>query len=134
MLNTGCIQLSIQHSAFSIPLLRSYLLPSGLAGRLWQQRPLEVSHCLAEALLVFDQRDAHVSFAMFAKGAAGGEGHFRLVHHAEAEIDRPFALLEMGGIDLCPDEHACLRLVVAPAKLVQASADFIAPLFIELAL
>src|SRR5436190_23543377 len=72
------------------------------------QRPLQIVHGLFQALVIFDQSDADEAFAVLAEGAAGGEGNLGLVHHPQAEVERPLVGLEMGGVDLRPDEHARL--------------------------
>src|SRR5687768_3966990 len=82
----------------------------------------EVAHGLLEAVFVFDKGDADEAFAVLAEGAAGGEGDFGFVHHAEAEVDGAFGGLELLRVDPGPDEHAGLGLVVGPAEAVQAAA------------
>ncbi len=92
---------------------------------------VEVAHGLAEAVFVFDQGDADVTFAVFPEGPAGGEGDFGFIHHAEAEIDGAFAGPEVGGIDFRPDEHGAEGLFVGPAEPVEAVADFIAAVLVD---
>ena len=93
----------------------------------------QIAHGLPQALFVFDQGDADEPFAVFAEGAAGGEGDFGFVHHAQAEVDGALAF-EMLGLDLGPDEHAGAGFFVGPAETIEAAADDVAAVFVDLAL
>src|SRR5687767_12075457 len=81
------------------------------------QRTLQVPHRLFQTLVVLHQRDANRAFAVLPKRPTRRESHLRLVHHPQAEIDRPLrrvARPEVLRVDLRPDEHRRPRLLVSP--------------------
>src|SRR5665213_2503915 len=94
----------------------------------------EISHRLPQSLLVFHERDSHEAFPMLAEGAAWRDGDLGFVHHSQAKVDGAFIGLIVIGVDFGPDEHAGAGLLIRPAELIQAPADFIAAFLVHPAL
>ena len=82
----------------------------------------DVADGLAQALLVLDQRDAHIAFAVFAKGPARGDGDFGVLHQIDRVVDgAPSGQMLVG--DTGPDEHAGAGPLDLPANAFEGLAD-----------
>src|SRR5687768_15256747 len=80
---------------------------------------------LAQALLVLDQRDAHVAFAAVAEADAGRNRDLRLRQQPLGELYASH--LFVGLRDLRPDVHRGLRHIHHPADVVKAPHHDVAP-------
>ena len=92
----------------------------GLADRPLLDVAADVPDRLAQALLVFHQGDAHVAFAAFAEGPAGGDGDFGLLDQVQREVDRALAAQVLLG-HFGPDEHAGAGLFHLQPSFVRPS-------------
>src|SRR5262245_10420408 len=91
---------------------------------------LDAAHRLAQAMLVLDERDAHVIVAVVAEADAGGDGDLRALEQALGELDRAEA--GVGFRDLRPEVHRGLRHLDHPADVVQALDHHVPALLIVL--
>src|SRR5690606_13010268 len=99
------------------------------AARLLQQpvfaeHVLDAAHGLARALLVFDEREAHVFVAVFSEADAGRHGDLRVRQQALGEFERTHGPVRLGNQG--PDVHRGLGNFHVPARFVQAARQHVA--------
>src|SRR5207249_3785707 len=91
---------------------------------------LEAAQRLPDPLLVLDQREAHVPFAVLAEADAGRDGDLGLLHAELGELQRAEPAERLG--DGRPHEHRPLGLVDRPSDLVQTVHEHVATLAVHL--
>lgn len=97
----------------------------GKAGaRVVAQHLLDALHRLTGAVLVLDQREAHMIVAIVAKANAGRDCHFGILKQLFGEFQRAHSAI--GLRDARPNEHGRARLLDRPAGSLQALAEHIA--------
>src|SRR5262252_4460221 len=84
----------------------------------------DIAGCLADAVLVLHQRNAHKSLAVLAKAEARGDGDVGLLHQELRELYR--AHVAIGLRDRCPGEHGGRRRRHLPARPREAFHQAIA--------
>src|SRR5437867_2176871 len=109
----------------SLARLTIRLLPVRSAAQL-----LEPAQRLADPLLVLDEREPHVAFAVFAEADARRYRHLGLLNQELGELERAEAAEGVG--DRRPHEHRALRLGHVPADLVEPVDEDVAALSVNL--
>src|SRR5256712_14120725 len=92
---------------------------------------LEPAQRLTDSLLVLDEREADVAFAVLAEADTRRHGHLRLLDEQLGELER--AQTAEGFGDRRPHEHRALRLRHAPPALVEPTHPHVPALPVELA-
>src|SRR2546425_8456962 len=90
---------------------------------------LEPAQRLTDSLLVLDEREADVAFAVLAEADTRRHGHLRLLDEQLGELER--AQTAEGFGDRRPHEHCALRLRDAPAELVEPIHQHVAALAVN---
>src|SRR3954469_10271253 len=91
----------------------------------------DIARGLADALLVFDQRDAHVALAALAEARARRHCDLGLLDQQFRKLDAAERLERLG--DRRPGEHRRFRRRHIPAGATEALDQDVAPLLIGLA-
>src|SRR5438876_11186664 len=91
---------------------------------------LESAQRLADSLLVLDEREADVAFAILAEADARRHGHLRLLDEELGELEGAQAAEGLG--DRRPHEHRAPRRRHAPAELVEPVHQHVTPLAVDL--
>ena len=86
---------------------------------------------LVDALLVLDEREAHVTVAAVAEPDPGTDRNARLTGEAQRDLQRAETAELLG--DRCPDEHRPVRGLDGPAGTGEAAAERVAPAPVDLA-
>src|SRR5882672_5798777 len=86
---------------------------------------------LADALLVLDEREAHVTVAAVAEPDAGADRDARVAREAQRELERAELTEALG--DRRPHEHRSARRLDGPAGAGEAAAQSVAAAAVDLA-
>src|SRR5215470_3140646 len=100
------------------------------AGALPPAEGLEAAQGLPDALLVLDEREAHVPVTVLAEADPRRDRHLALLDEQLGELQRAHAAELLG--DGRPHEHRALGLGDAPADLVEAVYQHVAALAVQL--
>src|SRR5581483_5142666 len=95
------------------------------------ERLPDAANRLSRAVLVLDQREAHVRVAVLAEADARGHGDLRLAQQMLRELEGAHRLERVR--DLRPDEHGRLRLRDVPADALEAVAEDVPALAVVVA-
>src|SRR5699024_3263184 len=106
-------------------------LRSGTDGAITLEHALDVAQCLARALFVFDQADAHISIAILAEADTRRYRDLRFAQQQLGEFQRAHILILFR--DTRPGEHGGLRLVDRPADFVETVAQYVTTILIHVA-
>src|SRR5437016_1421715 len=115
--------MTIGMSGCSITEFASFVAPAGA-------RAADAAHSLAGAVLVLDEREAHVVVAMLAEADTGRDRDLGLLQEELRELERAHGLEGVG--DLGPHEHRRLGLRHVPAEAIEAVAQDVAALAVGL--
>src|SRR5262249_17829021 len=116
---------------------RSLLAPLGQGNDVVQlfgtgfKKAADIARGLADALLVLDPRNPHVSLAIFAEPAAGRDRDLGLFDQQRGELDAAEGLERLGYRR--PSEHGGARRRNLPARASKRFHQYVAPAFVGLA-
>src|SRR5439155_13772250 len=86
---------------------------------------------LPDALLVLDQREAHVPVTAVTEPDPGADRDARLAREPQRELQRPLVAVRLR--DRRPDEHRPARRLDVPAGERQSVAERVAPASVDVA-
>src|SRR5439155_20341133 len=96
------------------------------------QKALDAARRLPDALLVLDEGNAHIAFALIAEADARTDRHLRFGKQPLREFQRPHRAELFGNRS--PGEHAGLRRRDLPAGAPEALDQAVAPRPVKLAI
>src|SRR5260221_7823391 len=99
-------------------------------GRPRVQQLLDRTRRLADALLVLDERKAHVTVAAVAEPDPGTDGDVRVARETERELEGAELLEPLG--DRRPDEHRPARRIDVPTGAGEPAAERVTPAPVDL--
>src|SRR5581483_9349601 len=94
------------------------------------QYPPQVADALADALLVLDEREAHVAVPARPEADAGRGRHLGITNEPGRELERPHVGVRLG--DRSPHEHRPLGPVEVPPDAVEPIAQHVTPALVDL--
>src|SRR5205814_1520048 len=95
------------------------------------EHPPDRARRLRDALLVLDEREAHVAVAALAEADAGTDRHVRLLREAQGELERAGGAQRLRNRR--PDEHRPARRLDLPARAGETRAEGVTPAAVDLA-